>query len=187
MRRVGATWVREETKSGSAEFKVRSSGCGRGSAGSVPALRCAAGRCGEPGAPARRRGGEGRGTNSSRTRSGGSTKDGAGKGGGGGGSVRARLCLKWGEGGGGGKKKRNNAAPDILCSKCALPPPSPRYLISVATAAKGSGELEESLHGGNFVLGERGGAVGEGWRGVGGRRGGARRGHYATCAERCAE
>lgn len=107
--------------------------------------------------------------------------------GGGGGSVRARLCLKWGEGGGGGKKKRNNAAPDILCSKCALPPPSPRYLISVATAAKGSGELEESLHGGNFVLGERGGAVGEGWRGVGGRRGGARRGHYATCAERCAE
>lgn len=86
--------------------------------------------------------------------------------------MRARLCLKWGEGGGGGKKKRNNAAPDILCSKCALPPPSPRYLISVATAAKGSGELEESLHGGNFVLGERGGAVGEGWRGVGGEEGG---------------
>lgn len=43
VRRVGATWVREETKSGSAEFKVRSSGCGRGSAGSVPALRGAAG------------------------------------------------------------------------------------------------------------------------------------------------
>lgn len=63
---------------------------------------------------------------------------------------------------------------------CALNLPSPRYLISVATAAKGSGELEESLHGGNFVLSERGGAVGEGG-------GGGVHGAGTTCAERCAE
>lgn len=49
MRRVGATWVREETKSGSPEFKVQRSGCGRGSAGSVPALRGAGCPCSEGG------------------------------------------------------------------------------------------------------------------------------------------
>lgn len=105
-------------------------GCGKRQRADRPSLKCsvrAAGggprvrspRCGEPGVPARREG-EGRGTNFSQR---GGGHRGRRRYGWGSGSVRAWICLKKG-GAAGGKerKKRNNAAPDILCSKSALPP-----------------------------------------------------------------
>lgn len=97
MRRVGATWVREETKSGSPEFQVQRSGLREGG----PRVWCP--RCGALRGPgcscSEGEGGEGRGTNFSQQGAPRTAPIRVG-----GGSVRAWICLK--KGGAAGEKEK---------------------------------------------------------------------------------